>query len=500
MIKAQMTVFDRLVGFFNPQSAIKRQRSRIALSLMDTHARKYDAASMSRRTQGWHTGGTSANSENQFSIQILRNRCRDLVRNDPYAASAIETIESNVVGYGINLKPVFPDNYRPQDKVERAWKLWSESTACDIEGMKHFHAMQALVMRCVAESGECLVRRVRIPNQIPGVPSFQLHIMEPDFLDDRKRETGLPGGGYTESGIEFDKNGRRVAYWIYNQHPGDYSLRSDLKSAYLSTRVSASDIKHIYDPKRPGQIRGVPFLSSVAMKIRDFNDYEDAQLLRQKIAACFAAFIYDSEAPTDVSEEEVDLMEKIEPGAMQLLPPGKKIEFGNPPAAEGYADYSKTVLRGIAAGTGVTYEGMTGDYSNVNFSSGRMGWIEFQRKIDKWRWNMLIPGFCDGVWQWFVEDLTLMGIDASAVEALWTAPRREMIDPVAEIGAYKAAVRSGFMSLSDVAMEMGRDPKQLITQVKADFDLIKELGLTLDIDPSKITLGGLTQPPSKEGP
>jgi capsid protein len=94
--------------------------------------------------------------------------------------------------------------------------------------------------------------------------------------------------------------------------------------------------------------------------------------------------------------------DKLEPGAIEILPPGKTITFPNMPSVQddGHSDRS---LRAIAMGFDVTYELLTGDLSNVNFSSGRMGWIEFHRNVEQWRWHMFIPRFCRPVWGWFVE-------------------------------------------------------------------------------------------------
>src|SRR5262249_35547454 len=150
---------------------------------------------------------------------------------------------------------------------------------------------------------------------------------------------------------------------------------------------------------RAGQVRGVPWGSSVLLKIRDFDDYDydDAQLMRQKIAACFAGFLMDKEVPEASSDHETGL-EHINPGTIAKLPPGKEIVFGNPPVVGlEYQPYATVTLRSIATGFDVPYESLTQDYSQVNFSSGRMGWLEFHRNIEQWRWHMMIPNFCDPV-------------------------------------------------------------------------------------------------------
>lgn len=263
-----------------------------------------------------------------------------------------------------------------------------------------------------------------------------------------------------------------------------------------SVRVPASEIIHLYRMDRAGQVRGVPWGAPVLIKLRDFHEYEDAQLVRQKIAACFAAFVRDADQQ-QVNEPSGGILdEKIEPGTIHVLPAGKDIEFGSPPTVGAdYEPYATVTLRAIASGFGVTYECLTQDYSKVNYSSGRMGWIEFHRNIEHWRWNILIPHFCETVWTWFMEAAELVGrIDAQGMpKATWTPPRREMIDPTKETDAQITAVRGGLKSLSEVVRENGGDPARHFDALKADNDRFDKLGLKLDCDPRTTNKQGAFQ-------
>jgi lambda family phage portal protein len=213
-----------------------------------------------------------------------------------------------------------------------------------------------------------------------------------------------------KKGIEYDAFGKPVAYYLFEQHPG--SAMSKLGERYKTIRVPAEDIIHAYDVLRPGQTDGVPWGHPVLMRLRDYEDYEDAQLLRQKIAACFTGFIYDTEAPinetTTSSADSKPMSEKFEPGAWEVLPPGKDIKFTVPPGVGAdFEPYTTRVLQGIAAGIGCTYEQLTQDYSRVNFSSARMSFQQFFADVDDWRWNMFIPMVNGRVWEWWLEGYDL---------------------------------------------------------------------------------------------
>lgn len=491
-----MNWLDKFVSYVDPQAGALRARARLAeRSMQDLLARRFDAASSGRRTDGWRTPSTSANSANAPALVTLRNRSRDLVRNNPYAAGAIDTIESNVIGTGIIPEPKGRSAKSTKD-IKALWEEWGESTDCDADGLLNFYGLQGLIMRTIAESGECLIRRLHRPsgNKLP-VP-MQLQVLEPDFIDVTKN--GEVNGGYILQGVEFNSSGKRVGYWLFPQHPGDigYSGRS---INIVSTRVDAADILHLYRVDRAGQVRGIPWGTSIIVKLRDYDELEDAHLVRSKVAACFSAFVYDREEPLDGVKSSETIGTELEPGAIEILPPGKEIVFPTVPSVSDDG-HSSRVLHAVAKGFGVTYEALTGDFSAVNFSSGRMGWLEFQRNIEKWRWNMLVPRLCVPVWRWFREAAYLEGYSSLDSTATWTPPRREMIDPSREIPAIRNAIRSGIKTLSEAIREQGNDPEALLLEWKKDADMLDKLGLVLDSDPRKISgAGGIQSDPNKDG-
>jgi lambda family phage portal protein len=471
-----MNWLDKAVAWVNPEAGKKRVQSRLALQMMDKSLRKYEAAASGRRTEGWVTTGASTNQDIINALPKLRERARELVKNNPYGKNGIRRIANNVVGTGILPTPIgLPE--AEAEKIKQAWKLWGEKTACDFDERLNFYGLQKLVMRTVAKCGECIIRRVRT-KYVKGKIPLELQVLEPDFLDSTKNEINLANGGYIMSGIEYNGKGKRVAYWLYKRHPKEFF--ADL----TSDRVDVKDIIHVYELEDPGQVRGVPFAAPSMLRMYDFDDYEDAQLMRQKIAACFSVFITENDNLDPVSGE-YEPLERVEPGIIEHLPPGKTVSFAAPPAAEGYDAYSRQVLQGIAAGMGVSYEALTGDLSNVNFSSGRMGWIEFQRNVDDWQWVMLIPTFCDKAWEWFVEAAALAGYakPGATIEVSWTAPRREMIDPSKEVKALSELVRNGFSSWHSAVKSLGENPDEVMAQLTKDAQAFDKAGLKPACDP-----------------
>lgn len=181
-------------------------------------------------------------------------------------------------------------------------------------------------------------------------------------------------------------------------------------------------------------------------------------------------------------------MSDLLPGTLYVMKPGRKVSFSDPPKADDYGPYTLANLRAFAAGLGITYESLTGDLSQVNFSSARMGWQEMGRNVDAWRWQMFIPMVCCRVGDWFVQ---FAGIADLAHD--WTPPARTMIDPANEVPAIIKAVRAGLMTQYEAIREQGYDPQQLLAEIAECNAQLDQLGIVLDSDPRRMSSQGQAQ-------
>ncbi|WP_193378024.1 phage portal protein [Sphingomonas elodea] len=448
---------------------------------------EYDAATVGKRAAGWRRTLLDANAELSPAVmQALRGIARDLERNNPFAARGVSTIANNMVGTGITFQ--VHRNGKVDDRLNKIAREHFDKPNCDAAGRHDLYGLQLQAARTLVVGGEVLMRRRwrRASDRLP-MP-FQLQVLEPDYIDSSKHGLAASGGGYFVHGIQFSQIGRRTGYWLFAGHPGDARPRQT-----GSSFVPAADIAHVFRADRPEQERGATWLAPIVLRMKDFADYEDAQLTRQKIATSFVGFVSNEEGdgiPGVEQDEQDERLDYVEPGTFQYGRPGDKIDWSNPPGVDGYADYSRVSLRAISAGLGVPYEALTGDLSNVNFSSGRMGWLEYQRSLAAWQWTMFIPQFCGAVGQWMIEALEVMGEDVSGVEVRWTPPGREMINPSEEVKATRDAIRAGLDTISAAARRRGEDPDVFLAEWAADAARIDALKLTFDSDPRKVTAVG----------
>lgn len=486
-----MNLLETLITALMPDVGLRRQRARFKTAQLRTAHRAinaYEAAGIGRRFGGLKDRSSSANTEIGRSIPKMRNRHRTLVRDNPWAANAVRAIVSNSISYGITGE-IFAGEER-HDQLTDLWLQWAESTAADSGGVCNFYGLQALGLQSTVEAGDVIVRRRwRRPGDGLPVP-FQIELLEPDYLDHTRNEN-LPNGGRIVQGVEFDAIGKRVAYWLYRDHPGDSLMR-----IAQSSSVPAADVAHQYRVDRPQQVRGVPWGHAAILTLYDLDGFEDAFLFRQKLANCFMAVETESEPSltTEAAEEAAADMEDIEPGIIYRPKPGRELNFSNPPIAAEYGSYVDRVLYRVAAAYGISYQALTGNLEKVNFSSGRMGWLDFQRNIERWRWNMVIPQFCERVGAWFLEAAELSGVTMPRdVRFEWTPPRREMIDPAKEVLPLRDAIRAGITSLPAVHREYGEHTARILAEIEATNAQLDDKGIVLDIDPRKVSRAGLTQ-------
>ena len=465
-----MNIIDRIVNYVAPMTGVKRAQARLALDMV----RAYDAAKITRQTQGWQTGGGSANAEVVPAMLRVRNRSRDIARNNEFGRNGIRALVTNTVGDGITAKA--PD----QD----LWNYWCEDE-CDADGQLDFNGIIELAARHRYTDGEVLIRlRPRLPEDGLKVP-LQLQVLEADHLDESK--TGvLANGNVAIAGVEFNAIGQRVAYWLYPVHPGEvagYRLR-----ALESRRVPAENIIHYYRKERASQVRGMSELAVSIMRMRDLSDYEQAELVRKKIEACFVAFVR-----TDNQAEQLggamsataagQKQEKIAPGMIKYLSNTDGVDFGSPSQSGGYGEYTSTQLHAIAAGIGVMYSQMTGDLSNFNYSSYRAGLVEFRQMIKAEQWNALVPMVLRPIARQFQIAARLSGAQRVPIARMpWTMPKLPWVDPLKDVMAAKEAHRGTIKSISESIRESGEDPDAVFAEIAAERKTLKALGILTDSD------------------
>ncbi len=471
-------ILDRLIGAIAPRTGLRRMRDRALLE------RAYEGASLK---DGWkpRRAGASANSDHRVDATILRARARSLVQNTPYISRGLTSLTSNVIGTGITPRSMAKDE-TARTRISTLYAQWVR--VADADGRQNFYGLQATAYRAMKQDGEVLIRlRPRMAQDGLPIP-LQLQILEIDWLDSYRN--GSEGSNTVINGIEYDPIGRVVAYWLFEQHPGEVNVLA--RTGNISKRIPAESIIHLYKTERPGQGRGITSLASVIARVRDLANYEDAELARKNLETRLSVIasgdvsMLDNGPPNGTGPNPDNAritgsLGELPSGGITQVDPGIGLTVVEPKAAPGYVEYVKYALHLIAAGFGPTYEMMTGDVSETNFSSARVRLLDFRRECEQEQWLTFIPQFLERVWVALIDAATLAGkIKTADYTVDWSTPKWDYVNPEQDVKADMAEISAGLSSISEKLRRRGYDPELVFSEIKSDFDRLGSDG-TLDI-------------------
>jgi len=464
--------------------------------------RMYHGAKSSRLTVGFGTSNSSADSELVSSLTTLRARSRQLIRDAGYAKRAQTIVVNNVVGSGIGMQAQVMTTRGTladaiNDAIEEAWIEWARADSCHTGGTLGFADLERVAMAQVFTAGEIFIRKHYRAFGDSRVP-FALELIEPERLAD-EFSTGVEqprdATGVVRMGIELDEFYRPLAYWIRNRHPGEVQLRPGVTDRL--ERVPAAQVIHLRVLDRWPQTRGEPWMHAAIRKLGDIDGYTEAEIVAARGAAAYMGIIETPEVDAGYEQQDDGSQQlELSPGIVEKLAPGEKFNLVNPSRPNAQADpFIRLMLREVAAGVGVSYESLSRDYSQSNYSSSRLALLD-----DRDLWKMLQSWFVRNLRlpihrEWLQQAVYARALAAIPVEqfasnrgkfeAVRFKPRGwGWIDPTKEVEAYKAAIKAGLTTRTDViaATGGGVDIEDVDNTRRRELDMAEAKDLVYDVD------------------
>ncbi len=404
-------------------------------------------------------------------------RAQHYVLNNPHGTRAVNALAGAVIGTGITPRPQH-ESETIRTRLARDFSVVADTM--DGDGLTDFYGLQDFGFRDLMVHGEGLF--AKSTDGRTGAP--RIRRLHPEQLD-RSKTQHLPDGGAVVQGVEIDPQGRRRGYWIFPYAPGDGLGTMSL----ASQRFPASTIIHVFRPLVPGQMRGLSWFAPVLLPASGLDKLMDAMLVRAQVAAMFVGSITDVDgtgAGYNGTQTGQELDVNVEPGAVRVEQPGKKLEWSEPPTAGDAPKLLTEGLRMLATGIGCTYEQLTGDYSQVNYSSARAALLEFRRFVEMIQHHVMVHQFCRPIWQSFIAHEVLRGaIGATAYQAdrysfeavKWLPPAWPSIDPSKDADAAETNLRNNLTSRSAIVAENGYDIEALDKEIAGDLARAKRLGI-----------------------
>lgn len=454
--------------------------------------RVYAGANIGRLFNDFVQSSRSPDEEVKAAIRILRDRCRDLSRNNEYAKRFIGLAKSNVVGErGVTMQVKARNDNGSfdvigNDIIEKAWKRWGKLGTCTVDGRLSWVDAQRMFVENLTRDGEVLVRLVKYPNNF----GFAIEFLEPDLLDETYNAR-LENGNNIRMGVEIDGFNRPVAYHILSYHPGETPYTTVGKK---HIRIAAENMLHCYLQERAQQSRGVPPMSVAISSLKMLGGYREAELIAARVGASKMGVITTPIGDTFTGDDTEGIATPIidaEPGTFHQLPAGFDIKMFDPThPTTAFDSFEKAILRGISSGLGVSYTSLANDLENVSYSSIRQGTLEDR---DNWKMmqDFLIQHFVEPVYRrWLNESMTNNAVtlpvsrfDKFADATSFRARGWQWVDPLKEINASVVGLNNGILSMQDVASQYGRDVEETFTQIKSDKELADQFGLSMAFEP-----------------
>jgi lambda family phage portal protein len=464
---------------------------------------EYKSGNVERTTARWNSSQADANRALRYSLTTMRARSRTLERDDPYAKKFLGLCETNIIGPdGITVQSrveeIAPDGRVISDTaanriIEREYFKFSQAGNYDATHLLSRASFERLFIRTVARDGEVLVKKIDDKKSRWG---RRYQLLEADWLDETYNEDRADGTRII-MGVELAPSGQAIAYHLHTRHPGDIagSKRGE------RVRYSADQIKLHFLPTRAGQVRGIPWMHAAMSRLYQLGEFDESALIAARIGADKAMLLEDPEGmvadsvadgalPGDNGDETGPLYFNSQKGSIDILPRGAKIaQFDPNYPSDAYGPFVLAALRGVSTGFGVEYHSLTGDLSQVNFSSIRAGTLQ---EHDMWK---ILQGWAiESLSQDLYADWLMMAL-LSPFKPLsylpagkydkfnsptFQARRWEWVDPKKDLDAKILAIGARLTSHRRVMAEQGIDLEDLLAEIQADKALAASYGIDLD--------------------
>jgi len=420
------------------------------------------ARSDRRQTKGWVMGvAGSADEDTLHDLPRLRARSRQLLRDNPLAAGAINTACKNVVGSGLNLRAEVDREFLGwdeetaiawQNQAERYFNMWARTKASDLSLGQDFWEQQDLAFRTTLESGDALA--LFCYRKHPSSPfGLAVQLVEGDRISN---PSGQPDSSTLVSGVVLDSNSAPQAYQVADQHPGARLLSSRTWTPRKAFSPTGRRIaQHLFVRLRPDQHRGVPYLSPVIEALKELGEYTDGELRAAVVSGLYTAFVETPAGIDPATGEPIvnsggddDREFELGYGAVIHGEPGEKISTttpGRPNVA--FDPFVLALLRQVGVALEIPYEILIQHFT-ASYSAARAAILELAKFIRRRRY-WLAANFCQPCYEALLEEAIAAGyLEAPGFfddpmkrlaycGATWVGDALGQIDPLKEANAWK---------------------------------------------------------------
>ncbi|MBE6014725.1 MAG: phage portal protein [Lachnospiraceae bacterium] len=511
-------IIDKVIRAVAPIHAAKREYARATLSFVDSGYGNYGANQTKKSMRGWMYGGGSAKEDIEDNVDVLRQRSRDAYMGIPVATAALKTLRTNVVAGGLMPAPQIDAEFlgitddeaeKLQKQIIREFALWADTPVCDAERIDNFYMLQQLAFFSYLMNGDAIVL-LPVKETIGQPYSLRIRLIEADRISspdgyDRLAPCDVDGHHVEQivQGVETDKDGMVIAYWICNRHPLSSTFNITAPAKWVRVEAYGSmtgrrNVLHVMNRERVGQKRGVPILAPVLESLKQLGRYTDAEITAAVLSAMFTVFVQSQTAddgrpfgemlpPQELIDQADQSSIELGPGAIVSLNPGEEVQFADPKhPSTGFDNFTDAMIKQIGAALEIPPEVLFKQFVS-SYSAARGALNEFWRSCQMQR-DWFTDDFCAPIYEeWFTEAVARGRINAPGFFAdpaikkayttcSWNGPARTNLNPVHEVEAATKRVEAGFSTAQEETASMtGGDYNRNIRQRVIEAKLKKEV-------------------------
>jgi lambda family phage portal protein len=451
-------------------------------------ASSFDGAATNRLLADWTAPLLSPLQEVGWNLRTLRARSRALVRNNAYAAGFVDEIANQVVGpdgirYEARVHTATGDLARATNAaLEDAWAQWGEPATASVDGVDSWLELQRLVLQTAVVDGECFFRHWRYLDD--NRFGYTVQLIDPDLVDESLTQRPANGANEIRMGVELDARGRPVAYHVFTGHPAEGTRER--------VRIPATEMGHAFVRRRPGQTRGLPWLTPVLVEFKMLDGYEEAELVAARVSAAKMGFIVNKSpeamAAADPDAEAIaPVSMDASPGIITELDPGKEfVGFDPTHPSTAYKEFTGSILRGIARAVSMSYASFTGDLNGTSYSSIRAGILP-ERDHFRWVQTWLATRFHTPVHAAWLPQALLAGavrvdtrLAADYAARRWRPRGWKWVDPLKDMQGAQLAIALGLDSRTRLSAEQGREFEDVVDELAEEIAYAAEQGVPID--------------------
>jgi lambda family phage portal protein len=488
-----------------------------------------------RFTAGFGPWYGAPGAEISYERAVAASVTTDLLTSNTAVATLVEQFAVYAIGDGLTLSAspnhealgISAEAARAlSHEIETKWGLWAKNPVeCDASQRHNVHQLATASFKSWLLTGEStFLMDWRKGNG--ALTRTKVKLIDPRQID--QSITRVTPDGCILQGVQFDKVGRLVGYWIRPFVLGNFSMAPRPVFVAARTTWGRARALHIFDLLVPGQVRGLsPLIAALSPA------HSKATLREFTLASAFiqsmTATTIESDMPSQQALAQFQVNDglqglnaggwtpeawlksrgefygeakvQLQPGVISHLAAGDKLKLhrSETPNAT-YDPFDKSLGRETAKAAGSSASDLSGDYSQTSFSASRLE-LELPSRINDRRRMAIVRPFYQTVFESWLEESIETGaiqLPEGALEfwqakdaycnAVWRGKGKPTSDPLKTAQADILELNNGLTTLEAKLGERGLDFEEVLAQRQHEREMLEAAGLPYPVPKEQVGL------------